>query len=671
MNERFKVKTHLVEDSKLKVLDLEGYRNLKKLKVVAPIKEIPLEIIHCSDLEELVLVDGEFSKFPEGIKQLTSLKILEINNCPKLKHLPKDLFMIKSLVSVVVKDTPIQEIPTEIVTNIKLRYLELINCEIKTIPKELINLKQLGRLWLNRNQLTEIPIFLGDMPKLKAIDLSYNNFTYPPIELCSFKKFPRWFSIPKTYMPENDYKAFAKRFGATKTDAALYLPYLEIARKNKPVVKEMDKNTLLGGLNSKVWKIPNIVLDYLLKWEGFQLKNRPLQAGSSVALLGKVSGKKTDWVKELKAINIGCTTEVTPETTHVLVTVNSKGIEAIDTPWNWAWISEIQLRVYLDTIIPPYLLENSPTGEMPIEKVSQLLRNSDINNVKLGVELLKDGGLTSAIINDLYAIYALEEDKDFRKELKALIKQKASPELLAVLKKNWKPFYITGSVSRSDIYKLIVKFEILEKCPEIDSSPIAYKVCENYEPFSFSDYSSIFWSHILGYSKDSALLTKVIRTHLIKEDNRLYLSEPLMFSCLPNLVELKHLSFTIKKGYKEKLEHFATFPDGMEKLINLEIFYLQYGFLKEIPDFMLEWKKIRELRIYLREDSDWNSLIKLNALSSLEVLSITTDLPSNSIIPKGAHQLTKLKHLRFLGCKKDLILDEIQKALPNCIVENQ
>jgi len=113
---------------------------------------------------------------------------------------------------------------------------------------------------------------------------------------------------------------------------------------------------------------------------------------------------------------------------------------------------------------------------------------------------------------------------------------------------------------------------------------------------------------------------------------------------------------------------FTAIPASMSKLVNLKTVHFFYAFLEKIPDSFLVWTKLERLSISLREESDWNSLLKLKQLKNLKELRISCLLPEGSAIPPVTHQLDMLQKLSFMHSEK-FDISAVQVALPHCEVD--
>jgi Leucine-rich repeat (LRR) protein len=100
-------------------------------------------------------------KLPEGFKNLTELKHLEITG-------------------------PIEEVPDIFDSFQKLEYLQL-NTGISELPPSFFTMKNLKKLWLHSGNLKYISDDIGNLESLKYLDLSYTRLINIPDGICRLK----------------------------------------------------------------------------------------------------------------------------------------------------------------------------------------------------------------------------------------------------------------------------------------------------------------------------------------------------------------------------------------------------------------------------------------------------------------------------------------------------
>ena len=118
-------------------------KKLKKLDMTGPneFKELPEEIGGLENLEILILTYWKIKKLPSSIKNLKSLKKLDLRQSD-LEMLPdeKEIEGLEALEELDIEATRIKQIPKTLFSLPMLKKLNLSDIELKSIPKEILNL---------------------------------------------------------------------------------------------------------------------------------------------------------------------------------------------------------------------------------------------------------------------------------------------------------------------------------------------------------------------------------------------------------------------------------------------------------------------------------------------------------------------------------------------------
>eukprot|EP01018_Ginkgo_biloba_P008223 Gb_30989 [translate_table: standard] len=153
--------THFKTPRNLKVLKLEGCRNLQRLPNLSNLASLTrLKLKSCPDLK----------KIPASIGLLRKLKHLEIYYCKLLQKLPQSITKLSSLEKLSL----------------------FLSTGITKLPKSLGNLRALKELKLGYLQINELPHSLGSLACLEKLDLSYcGSLTSLPTTICALKRLCR------------------------------------------------------------------------------------------------------------------------------------------------------------------------------------------------------------------------------------------------------------------------------------------------------------------------------------------------------------------------------------------------------------------------------------------------------------------------------------------------
>lgn len=128
-------------------------------------------------------------KIPKNIVKLPNLKTLKLSN---IKSLPKEIFSMKSLTSLIITNSSITKLPIEI-GNSNLEILKITNSNLTSLTREIGNLKKLKILDLTNNNLTSIPSEIGQLINLISLSLYNNKIKELPNSIGNLKKLEKLF----------------------------------------------------------------------------------------------------------------------------------------------------------------------------------------------------------------------------------------------------------------------------------------------------------------------------------------------------------------------------------------------------------------------------------------------------------------------------------------------
>ena len=143
------------------------------------LKELPSEIVRCTNLTRLVLCGNQITSIPEAISQLSNLTELDIgyNEIPSI---PEAISQLSNLTRLYLSNTQITSIPEFIGKLSNLTELDLSDNQITSIPEFIGKLSNLTQLNFSHNKITSIPEVIGQLSNLTEIDLRYNWITEIP-----------------------------------------------------------------------------------------------------------------------------------------------------------------------------------------------------------------------------------------------------------------------------------------------------------------------------------------------------------------------------------------------------------------------------------------------------------------------------------------------------------
>jgi hypothetical protein len=584
---------------------------LSSIKIYnSKLKKLPQSIGQLDILEVLELGNNNITELPDSVSELKSLKTLELNN-NQLTEFPASVCGLPVLRLLYLNGNNISEIPK--VSGMKaLIYLNLNNNKFKVFPEEIYKLPKLETFSFEKNQLKSLPESLGSNAiKIDSLRLDGNPFEHFPYVLFDWYKL----SKPKYWRFEIDNALYnkAKLFDLldNKTfqnlNRATQINFFNIYCGLDKEIKKINLPQLWEALNSPATKVADLTLGFMT-----ELQQAPIQQGSKIYIAGKTNKTLEEIKEQMTACGLELRTKLSPEVTHVLISARGNKKYSKELSENQLqWITEAQLTQYFDKINPTYLVEAADTDA---EKVSDLIMTLDEDNMALAISLVEGGGLPESLFTEVYIVHKFSEQPEIAKKALALLKQKAGPELMTVLKSR-------GILNKKGYISSADKEELLRK--------------------------------LISYTKDSGLNRAKLAYALYKKTNT-------------------GLSYALDEGTTAMKNTIVA------SMIKNDIFETDYQtYLKYFPMELLQYPALKQLYIsalngQYTDDGwkDYNSFIipeeifKLTELESITIYGITFDtIPIQSFA-----KLKKLKTLKLI-VSKDFDKNALYSMLPNCKVE--
>ena len=142
--------------------------------------ELPAELFTRTKLTEFYGFNNHISGKLADFGKLAALEILVISGTDFRGPFPVELARLDKLVQLDLEDIPLGgSLPPEIQQMKSLTSLILSNTNLNEIPEEIGELTQLGTLYLNGNQLTKLPAGFAKLTSLRTLLLNVNRFTGP------------------------------------------------------------------------------------------------------------------------------------------------------------------------------------------------------------------------------------------------------------------------------------------------------------------------------------------------------------------------------------------------------------------------------------------------------------------------------------------------------------
>ncbi|KFK34399.1 hypothetical protein AALP_AA5G140100 [Arabis alpina] len=208
--------------SELVVLDLENCKQLQKLPMgMSNLNSLAvLNLSGCSELEdihsiprnleELYLAGTAIQEVPSSIKHLSELVILDLQNCRRLRHLPVEIYNLKSLVTLKLSDPSgmsTREVSTPIIKNVtnesnwhhllltfngdadqRREYSPQPRLQSSSLRDLVPRFYALVSLSLCKASLMHIPEEICFLPSLTVLNLGWNGFREIPESIKQLSK---------------------------------------------------------------------------------------------------------------------------------------------------------------------------------------------------------------------------------------------------------------------------------------------------------------------------------------------------------------------------------------------------------------------------------------------------------------------------------------------------
>ena len=142
-------------------------------------------------------------------------KVLDLSH-NKLKHIPKEITILKKIESFYLSNNKITEIP-DLSDLSNLQRINLYNNRLKILPKEIGNLINLEELDLSNNLLEEIPKEIGNLSNLKELFLQHNLLKEIPQEIGKLS------NLHRLFLNGNKLKTIPKEIGSILKFKVLYI----------------------------------------------------------------------------------------------------------------------------------------------------------------------------------------------------------------------------------------------------------------------------------------------------------------------------------------------------------------------------------------------------------------------------------------------------------------
>jgi Leucine-rich repeat (LRR) protein len=595
----------------------EAIGQLQQLQTIylreTSLKELPLAIGNCQ-LQQISIWKGQLSQLPDTIGSIKTLTKLDLQNNP-LDELPASFGQLENLDWLNLNYNRFVDFPKVICQLPKLKGLFFDHNGLSSLPEEIKQLKELTNLTFSHNQFQHFPLAVLKLEKLNRLNLSYNqiddipeNFfelkhlNYLDIRSNAFQNFPlpllSWymysssknsrFNFDQSLVKGKDIFAMMKGKTFQRLSQEEKEAFFHIYVDNKEEIQKLALPTLWKALNTASVDVSAVTLAYMTE----QLENKKIQKGDSIYVAGKLTMDQDHFEQQMDACELTISKKL-EDATHVLISARSnKKPRKWPQKEDWSWISEAQLMAFFDEINPSFLVE---AAETDAEKVSHFIMSMDEDNMALGMGLIEGGGLPEELFTEAFIVYKLAASKALRDKAKELLKAKASPELLTVIKNQAKlnrKGYLRDSVRR----QLEQRVKDYAKDGGLDLGKLAYAVYINN-------------GSCLGLAMDH--VSSPLRLQLLQRtmsQGELYLSYRARLRYFPqeilDLQGLQKLTIYAEMGRWEDGQHQPNtdfkIPEDISKLESLEYLHISFNFDSLPIESLKKLPKLQQLSLNVR-----------------------------------------------------------------------
>lgn len=583
----------LIRETALKWLpESIGKTNLKQLSVwKGNLKILPKSFGEMKQLSNLDLSNNQLTQLPESFGKLSKLDWLSLQY-NELNQFPEEICQLQQLKGLHLHHNQLSEIPAGIKQLSKLHTLGLSYNQFKKFPEAILGIKNLSTIDLQHNQLEDIPSNFFQFEALNSLNIKQNAFQEFPIALLPWyaynsQKRSRFYFDPELTMYKDIFPMLkGKSFQRLKKEEQEAFFYIYTNSKEK--VQELDLPVLWKALNTASVDISAVTLAYMTE----ELPNKKIQKGDSIYLAGKLTMEKDTFEQQMEACGLTLSKKL-GAATHVLISARAnKKPKKWPEREDWSWISEAQLMAYFDKINPSFLVESADTDA---EKVSHFIMSMDEDNMALGMGLIEGGGLPEELFTEAFIVYKLAESKDLRKKAKELLKAKASPELLTVLKNQAKlnrKGYLRDSIQRQ------LERRVQDYCKDsgLDLGKLAYAVY-----LKNNSCLALALDHA-----DSALKLQLLQRTM--NQGELYLNYRARLKHFPlevlKLQDLQKLTLYAEMGRWVNGQHEPNtefhIPKNIHALKNLEYLHIGYNFTELPVESLKKLPQLKQLSLNVR-----------------------------------------------------------------------
>jgi leucine-rich repeat protein SHOC2 len=424
----------------LEVLDLSKNR----------LKKLPEALGQCARLRRLIVSDNRLVALPDSLGACRQLDVLNVKG-NRLEALPNSIWKLPllrdldvgknrlrsdsvppaitpALQYLTLANNQLDRVPTGLQSGVRLRKLDLANNQLQVLPDWIANWTQLQEINLRNNQLEQLPQAISQLVQLEKMWLNRNSLSEISDTLFSL---PRINGLSGLKGARSFLKLQAS-LQAARVPEAIRPQLWEVYQGKRTDLEELEEQSLLLLLGVSVTLIRQAALEALFRQQ--DLSSQPLQAGCQVVIHGKSKLPVSFWSARLEQAGITRTTQIQPETTHVVM-AEAKPVDVAGRSLQLTFLSERDLRRELERLLGEGWLETAEKRQLT--RVQRLMTSGQASDLKLVLPMLREGGLPNQLKTDvllqarwgeraairrafrgLFEIYANDREVEFLQQLR-------------------------------------------------------------------------------------------------------------------------------------------------------------------------------------------------------------------------------------------------------------
>lgn len=342
-----------------------------------------------------------------------------------------------------------------------------------------------------------------------------------------------------------------------------------------------------------------------------------------IYVTGKPQIKITELKNQIQELGFQHAKVYSDKVTHVVIGMNSPDSNLL-LDKTFIPITEAQLQQRFSKTQPQFLREtaNEDGGKEMIDNLGKLLTSPDLASVKVGVEMIKSGGMPPSLFEELLIVQKTTTDNEIRKVVQKLLEVEAPLE--------WKPFVrdrLSFKIVRSGDSEIAIRRQIAA-------------VAKRIKPTMAAKFSMVLYRHTgrgLRYAL-TARLAKGLKEEayqLLLKDNHFNFSKGLGADYVQDVyylpgasVSLPVLALELAPIYSLSLRGclYENVNEDIVEFQDLKSLDYSGNFLTTLPSYFSELENLQtiDLRNNMFEQFP-NILTKMPNLKKIDLRNSRTD----------------------------------------------